>query len=200
MCHYLTTNDLVYDRMNEIVCTTVAILLLSVNMLQLKPLLFCLYARLSCWNSCSYSFKLSAYLCINICAFVNFYLSPCEQSELGGSKFNWKKNLHTPVYGDQEFICLFVTLLQNLSHVHFQMHSQKGRFVNKQWLPDHSRTNIPWFHMLHSNIKCISIFQNWSHLFVLTIQPLAPFLALNFQKYLIIIRFFDTAGSHSWAV
>ena len=33
-------------------------------------------------------------------------LSPYEQSKKGSSKFNWKKNPHTPVNGVKEFVCL----------------------------------------------------------------------------------------------
>ena len=37
-------------------------------------------------------------------------LSLCERSEWGSSKFNWKKNQHTPIYGVKEFFCLSVFL------------------------------------------------------------------------------------------
>ena len=42
---------------------------------------------------------------LNIIEFL-LLLSPCEQSE--GSKFNRRKNPHTPVYGVKEFVCLSV--------------------------------------------------------------------------------------------
>ena len=36
------------------------------------------------------------------------FLSPCEWSEEGGSKFNWKTKSTYPVYGVKKFVCLFV--------------------------------------------------------------------------------------------
>ena len=38
---------------------------------------------------------------------------PCARSEKGVSKFNLKKNPHTPIYGVKEFVSLSVTLTQD---------------------------------------------------------------------------------------
>ena len=97
---------------------------------------------------------------------IKFKLSPCEQSEQGGSKLNCKKNQHTPVRGCKEFVCLSVcnfsallTMCASSNNGEMGLFRQcfqaKVKFLTKNNYPDMHRLQ-GGYEICHTNFASIN--------------------------------------------